>query len=108
MKEEAEMCPADKKPDISKVDPIPCNPHQCQKYAWKSVEGVCSVSCGKGKNLATKNRFTNDIFCIRLPNSFQLGDVVSLFRNLLGVSKRVQTFVGLRNKGTRPIVKTEV
>ena len=53
MKEEAEMCPADKKPDISKVDPIPCNPHQCQKYAWKSVEGVCSVSCGKGKNLVT-------------------------------------------------------
>ena len=49
MKVSTKLCPADKKPDISKIDPVPCNPHECNPYSWVSSKGVCSVTCGRGK-----------------------------------------------------------
>ena len=49
MHEPAKLCPSEKKPDISTIDPVSCNPHQCNPYSWVTTKGVCSVSCGHGK-----------------------------------------------------------
>ena len=50
LEESAKFCPPEKKPDIATIDPLPCNPHDCNPYTWVSVKGVCSVSCGTGES----------------------------------------------------------
>ena len=44
-------CNAAKKPSISDKDNKICNEQMCDPFIWKNEEGVCSVTCGKGKSI---------------------------------------------------------
>ena len=76
MEEPGKLCPAEKKPDIKKIDAVPCNPHECKPYSWVRAKGVCSVSCGNGKCRIDKHMLLIEIR-IPLQNTSRSYELIS-------------------------------